>query len=145
MTLALRRNFCKPTTNSLDSDFFHDFFSDLGLKTSHEEQSINPKIEFYEDDKRFIFLVEVPGMKKEDIALTTENGLLKIKGEKKRKMTDNSDGIFRSEISYGKFERVFKLPLNISTKELEAKLEDGILKLTLQKKEELKSREIEIK
>jgi len=108
----------------------------------------SPSVDVEETDKEFNIKAEMPGVKKEDVHVTYDNGLLTIKGEKKEEKTDGNKGKkHRKECFYGSFSRSFTLPESIKLDEIDASYKKGVLTLTLPKSEEVKpkSTEIEIK
>lgn len=108
----------------------------------------SPSVDVNETDKEFKVKAEMPGVKKEDVHVTYDNGLLTIKGEKKEEKTEGEEGkTHRRECFYGNFSRSFTLPESIKLDGIDASYKKGVLKLTLPKsgEEKLKSTEIEIK
>ena len=107
-----------------------------------------PRVDIIEAEKELKINVELPGLKKEDVKLVVENGLLSISG-KREKETENKDelNILRSEIYQGSFNRSFRLSEEYDSENIKAKFENGILSVTIGKKkeEEPKERVIEIK
>ncbi|MFP4521351.1 MAG: Hsp20/alpha crystallin family protein [Fibrobacterota bacterium] len=124
------------------SNWFEDFF-DGGFR--RELSSNYPSVEVREEKDHFELNAELPGVSKEDIDLELKNGVLTIRGEKKNEKKEEKDGYYYNERSYGTFERSFNIGENISDKDIEASFNDGILRVRLQKKEELKPRRISIK
>lgn len=88
--------------------------------------------------------VAVPGMKAEDLALTYENGVLTISGEVKQDEEKKGHNYHRIERRYGRFSRSITFPTTVNGNSIEAKLEHGVLQLTLPKAEEVKPRKISI-
>jgi len=84
-------------------------------------------------------------MKPEDVDISIENNVLTIHGERKFEKKDEGDNYHRIERSYGSFTRSFTLPPTVSSENVEATFENGILRLTLAKREEAKPKRIEIK
>ena len=107
-----------------------------------------PRVDIIEAEKELKIYVEIPGLKREDVKLVVENGLLTISG-KKEKETENKDelNILRSEIYHGSFNRSFQLSEDYDSENIKAEFENGILSITISKKkvEEPKERVIEIK
>ena len=107
-----------------------------------------PRVDILEAEKELKINVELPGLKKEDVKLVVENGLLNISG-KREKETENKDGlnILRNEIYHGSFNRSFKLSDEYDSENIKAEFENGILSITVGKKkeEEPKERVIKIK
>ena len=107
-----------------------------------------PRVDIIEAEKELKINVELPGLKREDVKLVVENGLLSISG-KREKETENKDelNILRSEIYQGSFNRSFRLSEEYDSENIKAEFENGILSVTIGKKkeEEPKERVIEIK
>lgn len=108
--------------------------------------AFNPRLEVKETDKDFRLTMEVPGMKREDIHIEVDKGMLRLTGEKKAEVDDKSDArCSYSERSYGSFERALRLPDNVDANAIHAKYSDGLLELTIPKREEVKPKALEIK
>jgi HSP20 family protein len=108
----------------------------------------NPRIDISEDEKNIYVEAEVPGIRKEDMKISIQDNILTISGEKKHKEEENKDkNYYRSERCYGSFQRSFTLPADINRDKTEAKFEDGILKINIEKSQpkELNARTIQIK
>lgn len=88
---------------------------------------------------------EIPGIDVKDLKVTLTDGIVTIKGEKKKEQEEKEENYHRVERHYGSFERSFRLPDGIKTKELDAQYKDGILKLTLPKAEVSEVKKIEVK
>ena len=94
-------------------------------------------------DKSVVLKADLPDMKREDIAITFENNVLTIEGE--RKFTNNeSDKYHRVERGYGAFRRSFTAPASIDGTRIEASYRDGVLTVTLPRREETKPRQIQV-
>ena len=104
-----------------------------------------PVVDIKEDKDEFVVSAELPGMKKEDVHITFNNGNLAIEGERKKEQEEKDANYHRVERSYGKFYRSFQLPSGIQANKILADFKDGILKITLPKSEEVKPKEIEVK
>ena len=107
-----------------------------------------PRVDIIEAEKDLKINVELPGLKREDVKLVVENGLLSISGNKEKE-TESKDElkILRSEIYHGSFNRSFRLSKDYDAENIKAEFENGILAITISKKkvEEPKERVIEIK
>ena len=107
-----------------------------------------PRVDIIEAEKELKIHVELSGLKREEVKLAVENGLLTISG-KREKETGNKDElkILRSEIYHGSFNRSFQLSEDYDSENIKAEFEDGILSITIGKKkvQEPKERVIEIK
>lgn len=129
------------------SSFMEDF--DKGLGFNLEFGNFAPRVDIAEDEKNLYIHAELPGLKKEDVKVSiNEDRVLTIKGEKKRdeKFEDKSEDkcFIRVERSFGSFVRSFMLPDNIKTENVNAKFENGVLELTLEKVEPEKPKEIPV-
>lgn len=106
-------------------------FNDFSGEMTHQ---FNPRIDIYEDEKNIFVDVEVPGLKKEDLKLSLQDNILTISGEKKDSSKEKNDkNYFRVERSYGSFQRSFTLPAEVNKDKTDAKFEDGILKISIEK------------
>ena len=120
-------------------DIFDDFIS------SKKEQ--NMKCDIYEKDGNYHIEMDVPGFKKEDISIEASDGYLTIKAEKNSENNeeDEDKNYIRRERSYGAYERIFYLG-DLDQDKVEAEFKDGILKISVPKKEEVNNKKmIEIK
>lgn len=104
-----------------------------------------PSVDLVENDDNFLMTAELPGMKKEDITLNLVNNVLTLKGEKKTERELKEDKYYRLERSAGSFQRSFNLPADVQVDKVTAEFKDGVLKVTLPKKEEVKPKSIPIK
>jgi HSP20 family protein len=91
----------------------------------------SPQVELLERDDKLVVRADLPGMKKEDIAVAIESDLLTIKGERKNEREEKNEKFFRSERSYGSFYRSFRLPKGIDPAKVTAVFKDGVLELTM--------------
>lgn len=101
-----------------------------------------PTVDISETDQEFVVRAELPGVDKENVTVTLDNGILTIKGEKKTETKDEKQ--HRVECSYGSFVRSFTLPQNVDTEKVEAGYKNGILNLTIPKLEIAKPKQIEV-
>jgi HSP20 family protein len=108
------------------------------------EEEMIPAIDIYEEDDSVIAKVELPGMKKEDINVEVNNGILKISGEKKREEKVEKKNYYRIERSSGSFERSITLPFETQADKAKASFKDGVLQIKIPKSEEAKKKETKI-
>jgi HSP20 family protein len=94
-----------------------------------------PTVNIIENGKDFKIEMAAPGMEKKDFHVSVENGMLTISSEKKEEMKEKKENFTRREFSYSSFSRSFRLPENCLPDKIDAKYENGILKLSLPKKE----------
>lgn len=105
----------------------------------------SPQVDIFENKNEIVLEAELPGMKPEDVDISIENNVLTIRGERKFEKKDEGDNFHRVERSYGSFTRSFTLPPTVAAENANAEFENGVLRLTLAKREEAKPRRIEIK
>ncbi len=104
-----------------------------------------PLLNVYDSNEQLVLVAEMPGVKKEDIHLTLENGLLTINGERKQSGMPDQAGWIRNEIQTGTFSRTIQLPRQVNANQISAELTNGILRVVLPIAEEAKPREVKIK
>lgn len=105
----------------------------------------SPSVDIYENKDNIVLEAELPGMNPDDVNISIENNVLTIHGERKFEKKDDKDDFHRVERSYGSFTRSFTLPPTVSAENVDAEFENGVLRLTMAKREEAKPRRIEIK
>lgn len=107
-----------------------------------------PAVNVKENDNEFMIEVAAPGMSKEDFKVHLDNGRLTISSERKEDKKDENDTYARREFSYQSFQRTFNVPANVvDGDKIQAKYADGILRISLPKREEIKpkpAKQIEI-
>jgi HSP20 family protein len=116
-------------------------------KTANEETALNtwtPTVDIYEDQDAFLLKLELPEVSKEDIKVNLNENVLSISGERRFENEDKRDGYHRVERSYGQFYRSFTLPPNINAEAINAEYKDGMLRLSLPKKDEAKPKAISV-
>jgi HSP20 family protein len=104
-----------------------------------------PSVDIYEDQSSIVLEADLPGMKQEDFKLSIENYKLTLSGERKFEKDEKGENFHRVERSYGSFTRNFSLPSTVNVDEVNAEFKDGVLRVTLPKKEEVKARQIQVK
>ena len=103
-----------------------------------------PPVDIVETENELVLKADVPNVVLKDIDIRLENNTLTIKGERKFEEAKNSKGYHRIERSYGAFARSFALPETIETERVSADYKDGVLTITLPKKEVAKPRTIKV-
>ena len=103
----------------------------------------SPALDLYQDKDNVVAVVELPGMKKEDIDISLRDGTLTISGERKSQ-TSNGEKAERTERYIGRFRRSVTLPTRVDADKISASYRDGILTVTLPKAEEAKPRQIQV-
>jgi HSP20 family protein len=104
-----------------------------------------PACDIYETTKEIVVKAELPGLKKEEVLVSIENNLLTIRGERKFEDEVKRENFHRVERTYGEFLRSFTLPSFIDANKILAEFKDGLLVVTLPKREESKPKQIEVK
>jgi HSP20 family protein len=106
-----------------------------------------PELDVRENTGSITIEAELPGVEEKDIAVTLANGILTIKGEKKQEKEEKSENYHLTERSFGSFERSLRLPDTVDDSRVEARFDNGVLKVTAAKKPEAvkAERRIEIK
>lgn len=129
---------------------FNDVFSTLawGDGLPREAESVAawvPAVDVVETAEGLRIVAELPGVRPEDVKLSVENGVLTLRGEKRQEEESKPDTVHRYERSFGAFQRSFQLPSSVDADRIEARVEHGMLTVTLPKAEKAKPREIAIK
>ena len=107
-------------------------------------QAWYPKVDIAEDENQFVLHAELPGMNREDIQVSLEDGVLTISGERKFETKKEDKNYLHRERSYGSFTRSFRMGKNVQVDKIAAAYKDGVLTMTLPKAEEVKPRQIEV-
>ena len=103
-----------------------------------------PKVDVFENADSFVLEAELPGMSREEFDLSFENNVLTLKGERKFEKKEEGNNYHRVERSYGSFLRSFTLPTTVTPDGAKAEFNNGVLRVSLPKREETKARKIEI-
>jgi len=103
-----------------------------------------PAVDLYEDKDSFTVTAELPGLKREEIDVSLNEGALVISGERKTEQKFDEAETHRVERYYGRFQRSVVLPASVKTDQIAAQYKDGVLTVTLPKSEEAKPKQIEI-
>ena len=103
-----------------------------------------PVTDVSETPEHLTLRLEVPGLSRDEIRISVENNMLTVRGEKTQETTREDETFYRTERSYGTFERSFSLPTHFDHDEIKANLQDGVLTVRVPRREEAKAREISI-
>jgi HSP20 family protein len=132
----------------LDDEFgrsFDNFFSPIRWIEEAAGQSISPAVDVVERENDFLVRTDLPGIKKEDINVVLEDGVLTISAESKFERDEkNGDRLVRQERHYGRYVRSLRLGTQVDDKKVKANYRDGVLELTLPKAEEAKPKKISV-
>ena len=126
--------------NRLFSTSFSRSFGDDGIARG----AWTPGVDIYENKDEIVLEAELPGMNREDFELTVENNVLTLRGERRFEKKEEADNYHRVERSYGTFARSFTLPPTVAPDTATAEYKNGVLRVVLRKREEVKARRIEI-
>ena len=122
---------------------FEDAFSRL-LSEPRTGRPWSPAVDIFETENALVLKADVPDVDLRDIEVKVENQTLTIKGERKFEQERNAKGYHRIERSYGSFVRSFSLPETVDTDQVGAEYKNGVLAITLPKKEAAKPRQIKV-
>ena len=117
---------------------------DLG-KESMRVMEWAPLVDITEDDKEYLIKADLPEIKKEDVKITVQDGVLSLSGERKYEKEEKGKKYHRVERSYGSFERNFTVPADAEEGKVSAQFKDGVLMVHLPKGEIAKPKRLEIK
>jgi len=99
-----------------------------------------PSADISETDKEYVIRASLPAVKKEDVNVTVDGGIITIQGERKQQSENESEKFHRVESFYGSFERSFSLPENVNSDAIRCESKDGILTVHIPKTEPQKSK-----
>jgi HSP20 family protein len=104
----------------------------------------SPAVDILENENDLVLKADVPGVEPKDIDIRMENGTLTVKGERKFENDGSQKGYHRIERSYGSFARSFALPDTVDPEKVKAEFKNGVLTVTLPKKEVAKPRAVKV-
>lgn len=123
-------------------------FQDTLSRAQHEEElstgSWTPPVDIFETKDTLVLKAELPGLREDQVQLRIENGILSLEGERKFEKETGEENYHRVERSYGRFVRTFSLPTSVDPDKAAATFENGILTVSLPKREETKPKQIRI-
>ena len=112
----------------------------LGMEGNGRKLDWAPSADISETDKEYVIRAELPAVKKEDVQVTLDNGMITIKGERKQQKEDKNEKFHRVESFYGTFERRFSLPDNVNADSIRCESKEGILTVHIPKTETSKQK-----
>jgi len=134
----------KDIGNRLLDPLLEDFFAVPSVIDRRQEYFV-PRANIAETEESLVFTFEVPGMNKDDIKVMVSDRVLTVSGKRELHNNVKEGRTIREEIRTGQFERQFSLPDSVRTDSIKADYKNGILVISLDKKDEVKPREIEVK
>jgi HSP20 family protein len=102
-----------------------------GTSTALERAAWTPPIEAFRRGDNLVVRADLPGLRKEDVNVEIDNGMLTISGQRQEQHEEDRDGFYRSERSYGQFYRALPLPEGVTGEQCDATFKDGVLEVTL--------------
>lgn len=132
------------TTQDRFNRLFNDAFSRALGEGSMGTSGWTPAVDIYETDQSVVLKAELPGIDPKDVEIRVEDGTLWLKGERKFEKEVKEEGYRRIERQYGSFMRSFPLPAAVDSEKATAEYKDGVLSLTLPKREEAKPKTIKV-
>lgn len=124
---------------------FEEFLSPVKRRrTVTTEGIISPNVDIFERGNEVVIQIELPGINKDEVDLTITDDRVVIKGEIKKPEGVSEDDYILNERSYGAFSRTINLPTDVDKSSVKACLKNGLLEIVVQRKEQIKPREIRI-
>lgn len=120
----------------------NDFWDTLGVTNGGEWA---PAVDIIENDNNLIVKAELPGIDAKDVVVTVENNVLKLKGERHTEKEVKKENYHRMERAFGSFYRAFVLPAYLDGETIHAEFKNGLLTITIPKRENDKTRTVEVK
>lgn len=122
--------------------FWDDVFTAVQPRTA--DRQLRPALDVMEDEDAIVVSIELPGIDKDAVNVSIEDGVLSISGEKKTETEKDEANYHVIERSYGSFARSLTLPSHVAFDSADAKFENGVLIITLPKQEQAKPKRLEI-
>jgi HSP20 family protein len=151
MRMALTRwnptpDLARDRFSRLIEEAFNDMLRPYGGQGENvSSRSWTPAVDIRETAEALTLAMDLPGLRKEDVAITLENNVLTVAGERKLDTEQSNETYHRLERTYGAFTRSFTLAPTVSGDKVAADFKDGVLTITLPKVEESKPRRIDIR
>ena len=137
--------YCDPFKNARSFHGALNRLFDQDFEPSGQLSQWPMRVDIKEDKERIVVTADVPGMEQKDITVNVDNGMLTISGERKFNDEENQEQYHRVERAYGRFSRSFQLSNTTDTTNISATYTNGVLEVTLPKREEAKPRSIKVK
>ncbi|MFZ9228365.1 MAG: Hsp20/alpha crystallin family protein [Prochlorococcaceae cyanobacterium] len=131
-------------------DFFDRYSRSLAMPFSRSGSDIfanggwAPRVDVSENDDAFVIKAEIPGIDKDDVKVSLENGVLTLQGERRQEREEKGWRYHRMERSYGHFMRSFTLPSNVDEAHLKASFHNGLLEVDLPKIEQSPAQALQV-
>jgi HSP20 family protein len=130
-------------------DKMNQIFEDTFTHTRGREEGLTggmwtPAVDIYETDANVVVKAELPGVQKDQVGVEVKDGVLTLRGERKYEKEVKEENFHRIERSYGTFQRAFSLPTSVDQENISAVMKDGVLEVTLPKREAAKPKQINV-
>jgi HSP20 family protein len=127
----------------------NQLFEDTLSRTRGREEGLGtgmwtPAVDIFETAESVVVKAELPGLTREQVGIEVKDGVLTLKGERKVEKEVKEENYHRIERAYGTFQRSFSLPASVDQEKISATLKDGVLEVTLPKKEQAKPKQITV-
>ncbi|HSM08714.1 MAG TPA: Hsp20/alpha crystallin family protein [Gemmatimonadota bacterium] len=129
------------------SDNIHGLVDDIleGVRNFTPVASVRyPRYDFVETPEAYLLVFDLPGVKRDDISVTTEGEDVVLSGERSRPEWGENAAVRRSERPYGGFRRALRMPADVRIDEIKARLDEGVLRVTLPRHTETSARKVDI-
>lgn len=129
--------------NSINK-LFNDAFTRTNVDEDFALSAWKPVVDIFDKDDAIVIHAELPGVKKEDVAIEVKDNVLTLRGERSESKEIKEDKYYRKERTFGSFHRAFSLPSAINPDTIKATFKDGILEIEIPKPEEQKPKQVKI-
>ena len=127
------------------TDWMDRFFDELPTLMRDEDGSWMPSFDLSETEEHIYVKADLPGIEVKDLDISIDNNVLTVRGEKTHDHEEKGENYHRMERRYGSFCRMFTLPSEVKSDEIDAVYKDGVLRLTISKNETSKRKKIEVR
>ena len=136
-----RNDLCRSEIDSFCSSFFD---TETSERFSRIERRWSPAMDLVDEKGEYVLRADLPGLKKEDVKVDVEDGVLTVSGERKSEHEEKERGYQRFERRFGGFRRSLTLPDGVDTKSISATVSEGVLEVRIPKPEERKPQRVDI-
>jgi len=123
---------------------FEDVFAGRSEDKELQAGTWAPSVDIFETENELVLSAEIPGIEEKDVEIKVEDNTLTIRGERKFEKETKEENYHRIERSYGSFYRAFTLPSSVDPERIQAEQDNGVLKISMPKRQELKPRKVKI-
>ena len=120
------------------------FYNTRAQSAANEEHNWAPAVDIREEDKRYLLIADIPGVKRDDVEITLEDGVLTVKGERTSETGETREGFHRKERVHGTFMRQFTLPDTVNADNISAAVNDGVLEIEIPKQDKPEPKKISV-